>query len=561
MTREELNILLAVNSETEHLEFKAISGQISILGKDQTKGGKLNKKSLYGYCVAIGNEGGGRFVLGVKDKINPLTGKRDIVGGDAIPNIKKAKEEIYKVLGRSIEIEEIPTEEGKDQIVSIPTHPIGQPFKFYEIFLKRNGKNLVPMDNGTLEKIINETRDDFSAKINPEASFEDLDYGAINVVKKKWLEKKKDKDLEAYSDNEVLEKLLLVVKGKITNACLLLVGKSASLARLIPCAEVFLEWRVGMDKLEYDLRDIIREPYITAQEKVWRFVNSRNTRVPFKEGFFEQDIWAYDKESVDEATLNAFAHREYKDRTEPIYIKVSSEKLSVKSAGGFLPGVNAENALYAEGRWRNRRLMEVLGEIGLVERAGIGLDRIYKASISQGKGLPDFNGTTTDYVVLNIPAKIKDLSFVYFLQKIQAETQIRIDTVNDFIGLEYIRENGKVKDKDRLSVFLNHGIVEKVGKGKGLRYILAKSFYEFIDDRGEYTRRRWLSKSQQKQVLLNYFEQHKKGRMADFIKLFEQKLTNHQIYVLLHELRESGGVRFEGKQRSKTGHWVLSSKK
>ena len=557
MTREELDKLLAANSETEHLEFKESSGQISILGKDETKGGKTNKKSLYGYCVAIGNEGSGKLILGVKNEINPNTGMRDIVGTNAIQNIQRAREEIYKVLNRSIEIEEISTEKGKVQIVSIPTHPVGQTFKFYGAPLKRNGENLVTMDDGMLAKIINEIKSDFSAQINKDASLEDLDTEAVGILKKKWLEKKQDKDLETYDDLEVLEKLLMVTKEGITNACLLLVGKAESLARLIPCAEVFLEWRLQTNKLEHDSRQTLREPYIILQEKIWNFVNSRNTRVSFREGFFEQDIWAYDKESVDEATLNAFAHREYLGRTEPIYIRISPDQLSVKSAGGFLPGVNAENALYVEGHWRNRRLMEVLGEIGLVERAGIGLDRIYKASISQGKGLPDFEGTTGEYVILNVPAKIKDLNFVYYLQKIQAETQVKIDTVRDFIELEYIREHGKAINKDRLAIFLSHGIVEKVGKGRGVKFILAKSFYEFIDNRSEYTRKKWLSKPQQKELLLNYFKDHKEGQMSDFKKLFDSKLSNHQIFSLLDELRKEKSIYFEGKQRSPKGVWKV----
>ena len=69
MNREELNKILAVDIETEHLEFKEASGQISIMGKDTTRGGKTDKKSLYGYCVAIGNEGEGKLILGVKNKI------------------------------------------------------------------------------------------------------------------------------------------------------------------------------------------------------------------------------------------------------------------------------------------------------------------------------------------------------------------------------------------------------------------------------------------------------------------------------------------------------------
>src|SRR3989344_2638121 len=511
MTREELNKLLASSSETVHLEFKESSGQLSILGKDETRVGKINIKSLYGYCVAIGNEGGGKLILGVKNEINPSTGMRDIVGTNAIPNVQKAEEEIYKVLGRKIEIENIDTETGKVQVVHIPSHPTGEPFKFHGVHLMRNGENLEEMDNGTLTRIINEMRSDFSAQINMDVSFEDFDPDAIEMLKKKWIEKSKNNDLVTLGGREVLEKLLLITKDGITNACILLVGKSEAIAKLIPCSEIFLEWRFESGKPEHDLRDIFRGPYILVQDRIWNFVNSRNTRVPFKQGFFEQDIWAYDEDSVREAALNAFAHREYQNRIDPIYVRISPEKISVKSAGGFLPGVNAENALDIEGQWRNRRLMEVLGMIGLVERAGIGLDRIYKATISQGKGLPDFEGTTNEFVVLNIPAKIKDLNFVYYLQKIQAETQIKID-IKDFIDLEYIREHGKTLNKERPAVFLEKGIIEKTGKGRGVKYILTKNFYEFIDNRSEYTRKKWLSKEQQKQVLLNYLDQHTKGQ-------------------------------------------------
>jgi len=561
MTREELNKLLASNLEAEHLEFKESSGQLSILGKDETRGGKINRKSLYGYSAAIGNEGGGKLILGVKNEINLSTGMRDIVGTNAIQNVQKAEEEIYKVLGRRIEIENIDTESGKVQIVHIPSHPTGDPFKFHGVHLMRNGENLEEMDNGTLTRIINETRSDFSAQINKSATFEDLDLIAIETLKEKWIEKSKNKDLAALSGREVLEKLLLITKDGITNACILLVGKSEALAKLIPCSEIFLEWRLDVKRLEYDRREEFRGPYILVHDKIWDFVNRRNTRVPFKQGFFEQDIWAYDEGSVREAALNAFAHREYQNRIDPIYIRISPERISVKNAGGFLPGVNAGNVLEVEGQWRNRRLMEVLGMVGLVERAGIGLDRIYKATISQGKGLPDFEGTTNEFVVLNIPAKIKDLNFVYYLQKIEAETQVRIDTVKDFIELEYIREHGKNPHKERLKEFLVNGIVERVGKGRGVKYVLAKSFYEFIDNRSEYTRKKWLSKEQQKQVLLNYLDQHTKGQKSDFKKLFEGKISDHQIYILLNELRKTGSVVFVGEKRSKTGYWELTGKK
>jgi len=557
MDKIELDKLLSSDRENEHLEFKEMSGQISILGKDESRGSGAQMKSLYGYCVAIGNEGGGKIIFGVKDKINLKTGKRDIVGTNALPNIQKAKEQIYGVLGRRIDVEEVPTEKGKVQIVMVPSHPLGEPFNFYGLYLMRNGEHLEKMDTGTLAKIINENSPDFSALINKDATRNDLDEKAIEILKQKWIEKSENKELEKCGQYEILEKLMLISGEKITNACLLLVGKEDSLARLIPNSEVFLEWRLDDNKAEYDLRKIIRKAYIIAEEEIWDFVESRNSRVPFKQGFFEMDIWSYDRQTIREAVLNAFAHREYKNRTEPIYVRVSPEKVTVKSAGGFVSGVTVENIFDVEGKWRNYLLMDALGKIGLVERAGFGLDRIYKTTILQGKGAPDFKGTSNEYVTLNIPAKVKDINFVYFLQKIEKEKQLAIDATKDFIELEKIRENGKTSDKERLKFFIEHGIIEKIGKGKGTKYVLAKKFYEFIDNRGEYTRKKWLSKEQQKEVLMNYFRQHKQGRMADFVGLFENRLNNNQIFILLNGLREEELIYFDGKRRSNKGIWKI----
>lgn len=85
--------------------------------------------------------------------------------------------------------------------------------------------------------------------------------------------------------------------------------------------------------------------------------------------------------------------------------------------------------------------------------------------------------------------------------------------------------------------------------------MLAKKFYDFIDNQSEYTRKKWLSKEQQKEVLMNFFRQHKKGRMIDFSKLFENKLNNNQIFILLSELRNDDSIYFDGKQRSSKGFW------
>lgn len=61
MDKNELLNLIKNGNEKEVLEFKAASDSFSVLGDEQ------NKRSLYGYCVGIGNAGGGRIIFGVND--------------------------------------------------------------------------------------------------------------------------------------------------------------------------------------------------------------------------------------------------------------------------------------------------------------------------------------------------------------------------------------------------------------------------------------------------------------------------------------------------------------
>jgi len=550
MDKKNLLDLLKINSENENLEFKEAKDQFSILGD-----GGRQRKSLLGYVVAIGNEGGGHLILGVKNKINPITGFRDIVGTKAIENIENTKSQIFRKINLRIQIEEFFINAKRVIVVIIPNHLIGQPIKFHGQYLMRVGEELQDMDSSTLRNILNEKLYDYSAEFCSEATLSDLDLNAINVLKNKWAEKTKNNSYLNFSNESLLEKLSLLKNKIITNAAIILLGNDEIINRYFPNSEFIFEWRIDINKINFDFRKNWRSAFLNIHNEIWDTVNSRNTRVPFRQGFFEKDIWSFDEYSIREAVLNAFAHREYKNRTEPVFLKLSPEKFSIKSPGGFLPGVTPENILFIEGKWRNRLLMETLERIGLVERAGVGLDRIFKNNIMDGKGMPDFSGSDPDYVVLDIPSKVQDINFVEYLQKISAEKQITFDEIDNIIFMENIRTVGKSDNKEKINKFIKLDLIEKVGLGRGVRYILSKDYYGFIDKKEEYTRRKWIDRNIQKELLLQYFKDHRRGKMSDFLRLFEERLTRRQIQGLLKILKAEEFIYFDGKPRSVDAFW------
>jgi len=543
---------ILLKNEFERLEFKEAKNSFSVLGNNK---GKTNRNSVLGYCVALGNEGGGELILGVSDK-KP----RKIVGTKAIENIGEIKSSLFQILGVRVEIEEIFDENEKRVLIfHIPPHPVGQVFKFYGVMLMRVNEELHEMDDQTLRKILNESEPDFSAKICKKLTFENLDKKALEKLREKWAKKSGNSEYLKLSLDQTLEKLLLSRNGKITFAALLLCGKAEKISEFLPEAEIRFGWKIDPKKLDFDFTKNWRAPFLLAEQEIWEAVNARNIREPFEEGFFEYDIWAFAEKSVREAILNAFAHRNYSAKGSTS-IEISPENFIVKSPGGFLQGVSPQNALDAEGKWRNRLLMETLDTLGFVERKGFGLDRIFSRSIREGKGFPELSETEFGFVKLEIAAKIKDKNFIVFLQKIAAEKRISFDDElsHDLFFLEEIRAQQGSEDIERKNKFLGLGIIEKSGRGRGTKYFLSKNFHNFLERNGEYTRKKWLAKLQQKELLWQFFKDHKKGRMRDFRDgLFEGKLNNRKINFLLKELREENKIYFDGQAKSQSAFWKV----
>ena len=76
-------------TETQKLEFKEAKAS-------------YDRQKLAAYCVAIANEGGGHFLLGITDKP-----PRTVVGSAAFPNVVKTAEQLFDTVGFRVDVEEV----------------------------------------------------------------------------------------------------------------------------------------------------------------------------------------------------------------------------------------------------------------------------------------------------------------------------------------------------------------------------------------------------------------------------------------------------------------------
>ena len=510
--------------EDERLEFKEAKTRFDF-------------EKLVNYCVALANEGGGRMILGVTDKP-----PRTVVGSQAFPDLERTKAGLIERLRLRLDVEDIRHPDGRVLVFRVPSRPIGMPLEYQGAYWMRGGESLVPMTQDQLRRIFAETGPDFSAEICTPARLDDLDPAAVEVLRQLWQRKLPDQDISTRPDEQLLTDAELLVDGGVTYAALVLLGTRKALGKHLAQAELVFEYRSNDVPGPAAERHEFRQGFLSVLDEVWRLVNQRNDRQHFQQGFFVWDVPTFNERVVREAVLNAVSHRDYRHGGS-VFVRQYPHRIEIVSPGGFPSGITPENILRQQNP-RNRRIAEVLAKCGLVERAGQGFDLIYRECIRQSKPLPDFSHTDVHTVWLTLHGDIQDPEFLRFLEEIGRE-QVAAFGLDDFLVVDLVRREQRVPDPLRLRVehLLEQGIIERVGRGRGVRLLLSRRFYRHIGKAGVYTRQRGLDRETNKELLLKHIQDNRNegSRLGELVQVLPA-LSYVQVQKLLQDLRIQGRI-------------------
>jgi len=534
-TPEDINDMLQ-NTESAVLEFK--ESRTNFSNKDRSD-----------YCAAIANMGGGKLLLGISND-------KKVVGTSVYQGtINRVPQQIYQDIGITVVIEEVQHPNGRVVIFDIPPRPVGQRVRSNGnyVYPIRRGESLGEMDDDATREILNEVQPDFSSSIVEQLMLSDLDQRAIENFIKQRVEKTGNTGLRSTSLEQILKDAELMRGKRLTIACLLLLGKAEKLTEFLPQAEIIYEWRNDPNQIHHDFRISWRVPYFIIYDDIWNTINARNIRIPYQVGFIQQEVMAFDEKACREAVNNAVAHRVYSISGRSIMIYASPYSFTVVSPGGFPNRITPETVLTAPPYWRNRLIAEAFERTKLVERSGQGIDNIFEISIRQGKGSPNFNGTDENTVKINICAKVQDVQFVKFLEKVANERQI-IFSFDEIYELEKLRVQKQLSALKHKEKFLSLGIIEKIGKTSGTKYILSHKYYSYKEKPGVYTRIRGLTREHKKELVLEHLRREGKGIKKDFIEAFPD-LKVSDISNLLQELKYEGKIERVGSDRG--GYWQI----
>ena len=533
-TEDQLHSWMA-GRECEHLEFKE--------AKTGYEADKLTQ-----YCCAFANEGGGHIILGVTDKP-----PRQIVGSNAFMNLEDIKSKLIQRLQIRIDIEELLTQNGRVLVFTVPSRPIGTPIQYNKVYWMRRGEELVAMTPDMLKRIFNEGEPDFSARICSGASLSDLNNDAISHFRDLWIRKSGNGNLKNMSTEKLLNSIEVYGDNGVTYAGLILFGTSTALGKHLAQAEVIFEYRSSHITGPAQQRIEYREGFFSFYNNLWDTINLRNDIQHFQDGLFIWDIPTFNEKAIRESILNAISHRDYR-MAGSIWIKQFPRTITIASPGGFPLGITPENMLWKQ-QPRNRRIAEVFAKCGLVERAGQGADRIFEESIKQGKPLPNFAHTDEHEVVITLDGQVQDENFLRFLEKIGQESLATFST-EDFLVLDFIHKEQPIPAalselKRRLKHLVDLGVIERVGQGRGAKYMLCRQYYKLSGQSGIYTRRRGLDKETNKELLLRHIKENLKtgSKLSDLCQVLPS-LSKSQVQKLAKELKADGLIEFRGKTKA-----------
>lgn len=127
-------------------------------------------------------------------------------------------------------------------------------------------------------------------------------------------------------------------------------------------------------------------------------LSAANTSFTMERGLHHEQVRRIPERAVRESLLNGLIHRDW-NRSAPTDVRWSDldSSLTVRSPGGF-PGAVTEENILSNRESRYPALADLFRALGLVDKQGVGVDRMYRDMIVVGHRPPDITEEPGQYV-------------------------------------------------------------------------------------------------------------------------------------------------------------------
>lgn len=509
---------------------------------------KYSDSDIFEAVVAFANTEGGDLYLGIEDS-GEVTGVHEAHKNPITLSAFIANNTIPPVSIRAEIINDI-----------FPVLKISVPKSYSGIVATISGKVLhrrikadgtpenVPMYPSEFATRLSDLRMlDYSAMPVLQSTTSDFDPLEVDYLKKLILAYNGDKTLLDLNDEDLFKALGFVREQNNllipTITGLLLVGKISALKQYIPTHSSSFQVLVGTD---VKINDDIDKPLLSTIDKINTYLEAWNPEQELEMGLFRVPVPDFNKRAIREAIVNAFSHRDY-TKMGRVRIAINDDGLTIANPGGFIEGVSIKNLLTAEPHGRNPQLADALKRIGLAERTGRGIDRIYEGSLVYGNPLPDYTNSTAVTVSLFIPRSRPDTQ----IAKLVSHEQNRLGhplSLNTLFVLNMLKDLprsnvsqiaeaanlSEIATKNILDSSIECGIVDFYGSGRGRTYILSPKVYNTKSKKIGYVRQVDIDETRYPELIINMAKTNEYISRADVIQLLH--VDDNKAYRLLKSL-------------------------
>tara|TARA_R110002051_G_scaffold138512_1_gene211295 strand:- start:6108 stop:7745 length:1638 start_codon:yes stop_codon:yes gene_type:complete len=534
----QLSQLLETN-ENEVVEFKEAKTQYDF-------------KKLCKYFSALSNEANLKakdcawLVFGVDDD-------KHIVGTQAYPDdaaIDKLKKDVAdRMTGRVTftDIHDVAHPNGRVLLLQIPAAPQGLPIAFDGHFYGRDGSSLGALNLNEIETMRASSQTDWSRQTISDASIDDLDPDAIAFARLRFADKnpKLKADMTDWDDHKFLDKAKLTIKGKITRAAILLLGKSES-EYLINPASATVTWILkDKDGVEKDYEHFSC-PLLLAVDEV--FGKVRNLKYRYMQGYtlFPEEVDQYDPYLIRESLNNAIAHQDYTRGGRVSLVEFEDGRLVIKNEGRFIPtsveAVVKQDA--PEHRYRNKFLVDAMVNINMIDIIGSGIRKMFMIQRNKFFPLPEYD-LSNNKVEVTIYGKIIDPAYA---QKLAQSPDLSLE---DIILLDKVQKD-KLLDDHEFKYLKNRQLIE----GRKSNCHIAKHIAKQTDEMASYIKNKGLDNQYYKDMILQCLESFgavKRSVIDDLLldklpDVLSEQQKKDKVRNLLQNLRKENKITTEAKK-------------
>ena len=536
------------NARCEWKEFKNLKN--SFCGDE--------KDDVISYVSAIANMEGGFLVVGVHDKTLEIVGT-DTYNYDRQKAILRLTDRCANLSSEGLDIEEFITDDTKKKVwvISIPKHRPKLPVYAHDKAWQRIEDSLVELTSERLNAILEETSPtyDWSAETIIEATLDDLDPRALQKAREEYksVHPRLAEEVDAWSDMELLGRAGVAVKGKLTRAAILLLGKPTAVHYIAPSVAT-VTWVLVDEHDEKRDYEHFTIPFLLTVDEALAKIRNLNQRILPGGTLFPDIVKQYDEYSIREILHNAIAHQDY-TMQERVTMVETPNSVTFSNGGYFLPG-SVRNAIEQTGPqkyYRNYALCQGMVSFNMIDTIGRGIRKVFTEQQKRYFPMPDYQ---IDQAKKEVSVKIygKLINEQYY-RLLKANPDL---SLYDCIALDMVQKHEMI-DKDIAARLRKLHLVE----GRYPKLFLSAYTAKTVDNKElktEYIRNKSFNDLHFKDMIVQYLRSFGGATRAELNTLLQSKLSDvlteeqkiRKIGNMLSALKKDGVIRLSEKKK-----WIL----